>query len=202
MLAAGFNSKTDEDKIALLINVGGAELKDIYNGLTWAAPTEDVPDESKVYTRVTAKMDAYVNVKNNQLSARRTFSTMSQRSTESLEQFITKIQTTVKSCDFGNEEEKTQMRDQLIFRCTDDALREKFYREKYENLTFDKAVEICQIYLSAWRQLSTFHGSSMKEHESVQAVKSKSKPVCQWLKSGAGQSSVKQNTKRSGQSSF
>ena len=91
MLAAGFNSKTDEEKIVLLINVGGAELKDIYNGLTWAAPIEDVPDESKVYTRVTAKKDAYFNVKKNQLSARRIFSTMSQRSTESLEQFITRI---------------------------------------------------------------------------------------------------------------
>ena len=32
-------------KIVLLINVGEEELKDIYNGLTWAAPTEDVPDE-------------------------------------------------------------------------------------------------------------------------------------------------------------
>ena len=73
MLAAGFNSKTDEEKIALLINVGGAERKDIYNGLTWAAPTEDVPDESKVYTRVTAKMDAYFNVKKKQLSVRECF---------------------------------------------------------------------------------------------------------------------------------
>ena len=94
-------------------------------------------------------MDAYFNVKKNQLSARRTFSTMSQRSTESLEQFITRIRTTVKSCDFGNEEEKTQMRDRLIFGCADIALHETFYREKYENLTFDNAVEICQIYLSA-----------------------------------------------------
>ena len=151
MLAAGFNSKTDEEKIALLINVGGgrgAELKDIYNRITWAAPTEDVPDESKVYTKVTEKMDAYFNVKKNQLSARRTFSTMSQRSAESLEQFITRIRTTVKSCDFGNKEKKTQMRDWLIFSCADDALRKKFNREKYENLTFDKAVEICQICLS------------------------------------------------------
>ena len=39
----------------------------------------------------------------------------------------------------------------------------------------------------------------MKEHESVQAVKIKPKPPHQWLKSGAGQSSVKQNTKGSGQ---
>ena len=127
---------------------------------------------------------------------------MSQRSTESLEQFITRIRTTVKNCDFGNEEDKIQMRDQLIFRCTDDALNEKFYREKYKNLTFDKAVEICQIYLPARRQLSTFHGSSMKEHESVQAVKNKPKSAHQWLKSGAGQSSVKENIKGSGQSSY
>ena len=98
------NSKYDEEKIALLNNVGGAGLKDIYNGLTWAGPTEDVSDESKVYARVTLKMDTYFNVKKNQLSARRTFSTMIQRSTKSLEQFITRIRTTVKSCDFGNEE--------------------------------------------------------------------------------------------------
>ena len=41
------------------------------------------------------------------------------------------------------------MQDRLIFGCADDALRDKFYREKYENLIFDKAVEICQIHLSA-----------------------------------------------------
>ena len=42
----------------------------------------------------------------------------------------------------------------------------------------------------------------MKEHESVQAVKSKPKPARQRLKSGADQSSVKQNTRGSGQSSY
>ena len=42
----------------------------------------------------------------------------------------------------------------------------------------------------------------MKEHESVQAVKSKPKPACQRFESGSGQSSVKQNTKGSGQSSY
>ena len=44
-LSAGYKSKDDDEKIALLINLGGEEFKEIYRSLTWAAPTEAVPDE-------------------------------------------------------------------------------------------------------------------------------------------------------------
>ena len=57
MLSAGFKSRGDDEKIALLINLGEDELKRIYNSLVWAAPTTDVPDESQVYDTVIQKLD-------------------------------------------------------------------------------------------------------------------------------------------------
>ena len=66
MLSARFKSRGDDKKIALLINLGGDELKRIYNSLVWAAPTTDVPDESQVYDTVILKLDVYFNVKKNQ----------------------------------------------------------------------------------------------------------------------------------------
>ena len=65
MLAAGFKEKSDKEKIALLINIGGPDLKDIYDGITWAAATPDVPDESKVYAKVVSKLGSHFNVKKN-----------------------------------------------------------------------------------------------------------------------------------------
>lgn len=154
MLSAGFKKADDDEKIALLINLGGEELKTIYQSLSWAAATEQIPDESQHFDSVLKKFDAYFHVKKNFLSSRKIFSNMQQQSDENLEQFITRIKTKVKDCDFSGDELQSQMRDRLIFGCSDDNLREKFFREDYTKLTFTRAIEICTSYCSAKRQIA------------------------------------------------
>ena len=99
-LGVGFKKFDDEEKIGTLMNLGGDDLKGIYKTLTWAEPTEQVPDESQVYDRVVAKLDEYFQVQKNYLSSRKVFSELSQRQDEHIDQFITRIKTKVKSCDF------------------------------------------------------------------------------------------------------
>ena len=169
MLSAGFKSRGDDEKIALLINLGGDELKRIYNSLVWAAPTTDVPDESQEYDTVIQKLNTYFNVKKNQFSARKTFSILQQSKDENIDQFITKIRTKVKECDFKTEEIDTQMRDRLVFGCKEESLREKFFKEEYEKLTFEKAVAICSVYQSARRQMA----ACRETEETVHAVAGK-----------------------------
>ena len=59
------------------------------------------------------------------------------------------------------------MRDRLVFGCEDENLREKFFKAKYDTLTFAKAVEICTVYQSARRQMS----ACKVDEQSVHAVK-------------------------------
>lgn len=159
MISAGFKTKSDEEKIALLINIGGEELKDIYKSLDLAA---DV-----TYKDLIKNLDSYFNVKGNQLSARKGFSMLTQKRTESVDQFITRVKSMAKDCDFADTEQETQMRDRIVFGCLDDNLRERFFKEKYEMLTFKRAVEICAIYQSAKRQIA----SCKETEETVHALR-------------------------------
>ena len=154
MLSAGFKKRDDDEKIALLINTGGTELKRVYNSLTWDNPTVTVPDQSQVYAKVIEILDDYFHVRKNVLSSRKIFSEMSQNADENLEQFITRIRTLAKDCDYSETEQPKQMRDRLVFGCRAEDLREKFFREEYEKLTFEKALSITSAYCSAKRQLA------------------------------------------------
>lgn len=54
---------------------------------SWAAPTEEVPDKSKVYRSVINKLDAHFKVQVKPFSARKIFSTIQQKE-ETIEQYI------------------------------------------------------------------------------------------------------------------
>ena len=127
MLSAGFKDKSNTEKVALLINTGGTALKEIYKTLELSG---------KTYDQVLTALDGYFNVQKNQLSARKIFSTLAQKQEENIDQFITHIKCKAAECDFGDDEKKTQMRDRLLFGCREDELREKFFRIKYDELTY------------------------------------------------------------------
>ena len=61
------------------------------------------------------------------------------------------------------------MRDRLVFGCKEESLREKFFKEEYEKLTFEKAVAICSVYQSARRQMA----ACGETEETVHAVAGK-----------------------------
>ena len=61
------------------------------------------------------------------------------------------------------------MRDRLVFGCKEESLREKFFKEEYEKLTFEKAVAICSVYQSARRQMA----ACRETEETVHAVAGK-----------------------------
>ena len=91
MLSAGFKNKGDDEKVALLINQGGEELRTIYNGLEWPAATNQIPDASVHYDSVVKAFDEHFQVSKNELTARKKFSVLSQKSGEALEVFINRI---------------------------------------------------------------------------------------------------------------
>ena len=64
----------------------------------------------------------------NELTTRYKFRKCVQRTGEQLDAFITRLNIILKECDYGDEKEK-QLRDQIVFGCREDSLRDKFFRE-------------------------------------------------------------------------
>jgi len=119
MLASGYSKKTDEEKVALLLTVGGDDLIEIYNAFEWAAEGDD-----KNYKKVTDKLNSYFSPRSNELSARYMFATTKQKEEESLEGYITRLKILSRDCEFGDHKEKN-IRDRVVFGVNDDYYNNK-----------------------------------------------------------------------------
>ena len=156
ILAAGLNDKADEVRVALLLTLGGDELLRIYNTLDFGPPTTNadtgvVTDPSKILDTVIVKFDAYFAPRKLVIASRYRFRSCKQDAGESLDSYMTRLKTLVKDCDYGAERDDA-LRDQLVFGCLEDRLREKFLRE--ETLSLNDALSIWQSHESSRKQMS------------------------------------------------
>ena len=76
-----------------------------------------------------------------------------QRTGEQLDPFITRLKEILKECDYGDEKEK-QLRDQIVFGCREDSLRDKFFREAA--LTLQTTIHICTAHQASQKQINSF----------------------------------------------
>lgn len=143
MLAAGYRDRPDEEKVALLLNLGGDQLLEVYNSLEFPAPENNDSDPANVFSNVLAKLDAHFTVKKTLVMNRYKFRKCRQQSGESVEAFILRLRVLAKDCDFKAEREDCLL-DQLVFGCQDNVLREKFFRE--EELTLAVAEKIAIVH--------------------------------------------------------
>ena len=168
VLASGFKSKSDEEKVALLLETGGDPILDLYNSFEFPAPTDNV-DPAQVLATVLAKFDEHFGqAKDNELDARHMFRRCQQDHLEFLDAWITRLKIHVKDCNFGDQKDK-MLRDQIVFCCREEALREKLYRE--EDLTLEKTLNICTSHVSSKRQLESFRQATHDAEVRVHRVK-------------------------------
>ena len=168
ILAAGLNDKADEVRVALLLTLGGDELLRIYNTLDFGPPTTNadtgvVTDPSKILDTVIIKFDAYFAPRKLVIASRYRFRSCKQDAGESLDSYMTRLKTLVKDCDYGAERDDA-LRDQLVFGCLEDRLREKFLRE--ETLSLNDALSICQSHESSRKQMSIIRN----EHDETTSI--------------------------------
>ena len=155
LLAAGLENKPDAVKVALLLTHGGDDLLRIYNATDFGAPITDdngrvtaVP--SKVLNTVLTKLDEHFVPRKLIIASRYRFRCCTQKDDENLDSFITRLKTLIKDCDFSTERDDA-LRDQIVFGCREDKLREKFLRE--ECISLADTLKICEAHQASQRQM-------------------------------------------------
>ena len=152
MLAVGYTNKSDAEKIALLLTIGGDELIEIYNSLEFPEPEPNANADITVGA-VIERFNEYFSPRSNELTTRYKFRKCVQRTGERLDAFITRLKIIMKECDYGDEKDK-QLRDQIVFGCREDSLRDKFFREAA--LTLQMTIHICTAHQASQKQMNSF----------------------------------------------
>lgn len=149
LLATEKSKKSEDVKIALLLTCGGDELLTVYNSLNLTSTSSQDPTLKSVLD----KFDTYFSPRKTELAARYKFRKCMQRPGEPLESYITRLRILIKDCNYEGQNDK-ELRDQIVFGCSDDTLRQKFFDE--EDLTLKKTVDICVAYQATKRQMNVF----------------------------------------------
>jgi len=134
--ATGGDEKDDDVKTAIFLHVIGEEALEIYNGFQWGSAGDD-----KKLQKVKEKFEEYCIPRTNITFERHRFFTCSQRSGETIDQFVSELQNRAKTCEFGALKDGL-IRDRVICGVPSSSLRERLLRE--EQLTFEKTIRICR----------------------------------------------------------
>ena len=166
------DKKPEAVQVALLLTTGGDDLLEIYNSLEFAPAADSDPDPSQVLSTVLGKLDEYFTPRKNELAARYKFRKCVQNSGESLESYITRLKILIKDCDYDKERDKS-LRDQIVFGCSDDELRKKFFEA--ESLDLKKTVDICVNFQASKKQMNVYKEGNVDTVQNVSHRQSRSK---------------------------
>ena len=160
------NINDNNRKLALLLYCGGEELRKVYSSLT--VPLRDAEGAllqhevegaqvniDPYQTSITA-LNNYYNPRANVIFERSKFRSLSQTSNETSMQFITRLRTGIRSCDFVNYTEDAAIVDQYVEKCCSSKMRRLLLKE--QNLTTDIIIRIAQS-----EETSTSQAARMEE---------------------------------------
>ena len=130
---SGVTDKTQ--KRALLLHMVGPEVQQIFETL------EDTGNDND-YDIAVEKLTNYFKPKKNISFERHKFNSECQKTTETVQEFATRLTHLSLSCEFTDS--KDRIRDQIVQKCTSTTLRRKFLSEK--ELTLEKVLDISATY--------------------------------------------------------
>ena len=151
LLATGATTKSEAETISLVITLGGAELLTIFNSFDYNIEGKHVSTVKVVIER----FDNYFAPRTNKLIDRYKFRLCKQLYYETSASYIARLCNLAKTCNFGNEN-VNNLRDQLVYGCHDDSLREKLFRE--ETLTLQTARQTATAHEAARQNMNIFRG--------------------------------------------
>jgi len=154
------------------LDCAGEEVQDVYFSLV----SEDQWQDHKMEDAI-AVLDDYFCPQSNVTYERHVFRQISQKESETVDQFISRLRQQAKSCEFSNGEDE-QIRDQVVDRVRSAELRRKFLECQGE-LTLSKVRDIARAYEAVESQLARMsmrgEPSSSLPTPSVNAVQSENK---------------------------
>ena len=124
------NITADKRKYALLLYLGGSEIREIYGTLD---------DENKTFSSAREVLNNYFVDKKNLVFERYQFNSLQQKSDENAKAFLVRLKKVGMSCDFASYTLEDAIIDKFIAGCRDNSLRKKLLSSKDINL--EKLVE-------------------------------------------------------------
>ena len=124
----------ENQKIALLLHLGGKHIKTIWRTLSSTERHEN-------YEEICEKLNSYFKPKKNITYERFKFKSCKQNKEETCIEFITRLRIAAETCEFHNTSE--EIRDQFVTTCYSKSLKEKLLKE--DKLTLEKCKEMGQI---------------------------------------------------------
>ena len=170
LLASEKEKKDESVKVALLLTAGGSDLLEIYNSFDFPTPAAGEADPAKVLQTVLEKFDEYFAPRKNELASRYKFRKCLQRADETVDSYITRLRILIKDCNYEEHRDK-ELRDQIVFGCSDDKLRKKFFEA--DALTLRKTMELCVAYQASKKQMDVYKEGAHSV-ETIQKVKQNS----------------------------
>ena len=128
ILASGVSQ--DQQKLALLLHLGGKELCEVYHS---------VKAENETFSTAIKKLDTYFIPKRNIIFERYMFKQAVQLEEESAPKYVARLRRLAETCDYGNRIEE-ELRDQFVVTCYSDSLRQRLLKE--ETLDLKKLLEL------------------------------------------------------------
>lgn len=143
--ATGKDNTNDEGKIAILLNIGGDSLLEIYNTLGLS--------QKKKYEEVKTELDKHFEPVKNVIYERYKFlSHPPQSADQNIESYVLSLKKLVKNCEYHVEEKDNMIRDKLVMGVKDSHLRCRLLDES--KLTLDQAVGLAKKFHTVRSQTS------------------------------------------------
>lgn len=179
--------RTDSQKMAALLHVAGVHAIKVYNTFTFESP------EVRDYATVIKKFEECCMPKVNEIYERYVFRNCMQEEREPIEKYVVRLKDKAQSCNYGNLKDSI-IRDQIVCGLIDKRMRERLLRE--DNLSLDKAIQMCQASETTERQLRIFETHKGNGH--VDAVLVSKPKQYTHLKADGRQGTAKQKVMESG----
>ena len=116
--AFGLSSEEQERQVSTLLYTMGEEADDILTS------TNITQEHKKIYDRVVAKFDAFIQVRKNVIFKHARFNRRSQNNDESVKQFITNLYQLAENCAYGEMKEE-MIRDRIVVGIRDTGLSQR-----------------------------------------------------------------------------
>ncbi|KYN10892.1 hypothetical protein ALC57_04997 [Trachymyrmex cornetzi] len=159
MTANGFQEKSGEVKVAILLNTIGDEGIDIFNNFNLSEA------DQKKYDVVVKKFDEYFLPKKNIIYERFLFYKRIQEPNEPVDNFVKKLKKIAQNCEFMDEQD--MIRDRIVLGIADVTVQEKLLG--MTDLKLEKAVEICRAKEAIKERLKTMH-----EEKAIEKIEKRS----------------------------
>jgi hypothetical protein len=154
--ASGLEKKSEEVRVAVLLNIIGEEAVELYNTFNLSE------SDSKDFEIVLSAFEKYTNPKKNIVIERFKFNSRNQDPLETFDNFVTDLRKLIKSCEYEAQQDKV-LRDRIVLGICDKGLQERLLR--FPDLCLDKTIEYCRAAETGKKQAEAVQSTNKEVHD-------------------------------------